>query len=613
MIGTEEDADVLVLNEKRVGRYLLLDPLGGGAMGEVWRAEDPDIGRAVAVKILDIPRSLEPRRRQEWEQRFVVEARAAGSLAHPGIAAIYDVGKTDEGRPFIVMEYVEGRGLDAIIESEERLPVETVLEWGAQIAEALDEAHRRGVVHRDVKPGNILVGADGRPRLVDFGIAQIEQSEVTRDGTFLGTPAFTSPEQFRGETADGRSDIFALGAVLYALLAGARPFSGHDLATLSWQICHSDPMALDAAAPWISRRVASVIGKALCRDRAGRHQTGRELARDLRAARAEPRGASSAERSAIAERTWRPGVDRRGPLGWWPLASKKEAPSRRAILTVIGSLSALAGFVALAGWLSLEDTGTGKTPQAAQVVAAGSGTPARTAGPAVSEPGKVAGGAAAESEVPSRRVSSANVPSSASSRANTSGPSAKPAVQSPTTGSPRGEQAAATDAARSTAPHTVAPAGADGVVGLPGSESEDSEAQTAGAKAIVAAPRPVNPAVLRVEVRHGLPDGHLKIWSNGVLVLDADLSAAVKRKGIGKVLPKRGVAVFPVHLAAGRQSVRVEVTSGEKDFRIVRAIDGTLAPGAHEWLDVQVKNWPEPKLSLDWEAVKPTRPTRSNS
>ncbi len=270
---------------RSVGRYLLEESIGAGAFGEVWRAVDPHITRHVAVKILNIPKGLSRKQRTEWEQRFLREARAAGALSHPGIVTIHDVGVARDGRPFMVMELVDGVSLDTLL-SRRPPPEATALEWGAQIAEALGAAHRRGIVHRDVKPANVLIDREGRARIADFGIARLSESDLTREGLFVGSPAFASPEQIRGGTVDGRSDLFSLGSALYTLLCGERPFRGEDLTSLAYTICHVEPAPLRRVAPKLSSACEAVVMKMLTKDPGGRYQSGEELAEDLRLAAA---------------------------------------------------------------------------------------------------------------------------------------------------------------------------------------------------------------------------------------------------------------------------------------------------------------------------------------
>ena len=286
------------------GRYLLRERIGAGAAGEIWSAQDPRIGRRVAIKFLRIPEGLTGEQRAEWESRFLLEARAAGRLSHPGIVSIHDVGTASDGRPFIVMELVDGRSLDAIRQSAPRPSPERVLEWVEQIAEALDAAHRSGVIHRDVKPANILVGADGRARVADFGIARVAESELTRDGTFVGSPAFAAPEQLCGAKVDGRADLFALAAVFYLLTTGRRPFEGDDIPSVVYAVCHLEPDP-----PGLSAEIDAVILRGLAKSPDERFATVLEFAQALRAAaspeaapvdRAEARAGSIGSAAAVA-------------------------------------------------------------------------------------------------------------------------------------------------------------------------------------------------------------------------------------------------------------------------------------------------------------------------
>jgi hypothetical protein len=333
----------------QVGRYALLERIGAGTMGEVWKASDPRIGRVVAVKLLRCPDGLDPARRAEWEQRFLLEARAAGRLAHPGIVAIHDVGQADDGRPFIVMEYVAGRSMDEYLKRDVLPDPALVLDWAAQVADALDHAHRQGIVHRDVKPANILVDRDGRARLADFGIARLADSELTRDGAFLGSPAYAAPEQIRGLPLDGRSDLFSLGAVTYALLTGSRPFEGNDLASLAYSICHVEPTPPTRRRPDLAPAIEAVVLKALEKDPSRRHRFGSELADELRAALIEARGTgrdrSSGDSPASVERTVADGSTRAGTnaaKAWAVRAPQVTAAAKRATVALVTACRGLA-------------------------------------------------------------------------------------------------------------------------------------------------------------------------------------------------------------------------------------------------------------------------------
>jgi serine/threonine-protein kinase len=231
-----------------LGRYRIDARLGEGAMADVYRAFDPGIGRTVAIKML----KPELARDAAIRERFVREARAAGALSHPHIATIYDVGQLHDGAAYIAMELVDGRPLDVVL-AEGRLPYERVLTLGCQLADALAYAHRAGIVHRDVKPSNILLTADGRcAKLLDFGVARMADGDGlarTQAGQLIGTPRYMSPEQALGTTVDHRADLFSLGAVLYEMVTGKVAFAGNGLATLARQIAEGavDPIERSAA------------------------------------------------------------------------------------------------------------------------------------------------------------------------------------------------------------------------------------------------------------------------------------------------------------------------------------------------------------------------------
>ncbi|HWE83838.1 MAG TPA: serine/threonine-protein kinase [Terracidiphilus sp.] len=276
---------------KLIGRYEVLEELGHGAMGSVLKANDPSMGRTVAVKTI-LTSALESHKGEEYRMRFYREARAAGSLAHPGIVPVFDVGE-DEGTPYLVMEYVEGRTLATAARSGERFTLDRVCELGQQIAEALGYAHKKGVIHRDIKPANILmtspeVYGSERPRITDFGVAKMAVGEVTTTGQLLGTPAFMPPEQFTGSPVDGRADLFSLGVILYALATGEQPFHGETMTAVSYKVVHTDPVPPGRFNPSMPPQLEAAILKCLAKNPADRFQTGEELAGALAALRAAP-------------------------------------------------------------------------------------------------------------------------------------------------------------------------------------------------------------------------------------------------------------------------------------------------------------------------------------
>jgi serine/threonine protein kinase len=284
---------------RKIGRYEILEELGRGAMGAVYRAKDPAMDRIVALKTI-ISAALASDEDGEFRERFFREARAAGALTHPGIVPVFDVGE-HEGQPFLVMEYVDGRTLAKVYDRGERLNLDRMCEIGQKIAEALGYAHQRGVVHRDIKPANILLTSREaygieRPKIADFGIAKLTESEMTMTGKMLGTPAFMPPEQFTGAQVDGRADIFSLGVVLYWLATGEQPFPGGSLSTVLYKVVHTEPIPPRKLNPALPARFESIIQKCMEKDPSARYQTGEELAHEL----SELRTSKTATNTSIA-------------------------------------------------------------------------------------------------------------------------------------------------------------------------------------------------------------------------------------------------------------------------------------------------------------------------
>lgn len=258
------------------GRYEIGELLGTGAMAEVYKAHDPQIGRTGAIKILKDSLIDET----EYLNRFLKEASAAGTLNHPNIVTVYDVGKINE-LPYILMELVGSETLADVLDRKEKLPYSTIIDIAMQISSALDCAHNSNIVHRDIKPENILYdSATNTIKIADFGIAKQEDSDLaerTQVGTIMGTPRYMSPEQARGETIDGRSDLFSLGVILYELLTGRKAFDGQSMATLTLQILQQDPPPLRDCAPNVPRGLQSIINGLLNKKVAKRFQNGRQV------------------------------------------------------------------------------------------------------------------------------------------------------------------------------------------------------------------------------------------------------------------------------------------------------------------------------------------------
>jgi serine/threonine-protein kinase len=271
------------LHGKLLGRYEIVAEVGRGAMGAVYKARDPKIDRFVAIKTILLHQSV-VQEQQEFRRRFFVEAQAAGRLLHPGIVTVFDVGEDPQtSDPYIVMEYIEGHTLRELLASNgKKLPLEEALRIAQEVAEALDYAHSQGVVHRDIKPANILITKQGQAKISDFGIAQLDLTQMTLPGRVLGTPAYMSPEQLEGERVDGRSDLFSLGAILYTCVTGYRPFQGNSATTVCFKVANRDPLPATALAPETPHELDAIIERALAKTPAERYQRGQDFADDLR-------------------------------------------------------------------------------------------------------------------------------------------------------------------------------------------------------------------------------------------------------------------------------------------------------------------------------------------
>lgn len=286
----------------KLGKYQIRRTLGKGAMGVVYEGFDPVIERTVAIKTI-LPSQLDGAQYAEVMARFKREAQAAGRLNHPGIVAIYDYGeevpedldteeatmmapnaKPAERVAYIAMEFIRGRELRDFFEKGERFPLDQVARIMGEILDALDHAHSQGVVHRDMKPANLIVLESGRIKVADFGIAHVEKSDLTRTGTLLGTPAYMSPEQFMGHPVDGRSDLFSCGVILYQLLTGEKPFAGESTTTIMYKVLREEPVPPSQINLALPAALDAVVKKALAKNPNERFQTGQDFARLLQAA-----------------------------------------------------------------------------------------------------------------------------------------------------------------------------------------------------------------------------------------------------------------------------------------------------------------------------------------
>jgi len=268
---------------KHLGRYHIVRELGRGAMGVVYEGQDPHIGRRVAIKTARRELITGPDASPDLLERFFREARVAGMLNHPNIITVYDAGEQD-GTAFIAMEYIDGVDLGTRIAQGPRFSVQEAVELIATLAEALAFAHDQGIIHRDVKPANIMLPKSGPPRLADFGIARVLDSTLTQEGSPLGTPSYMSPEQFTGQSLDGRSDLFSLAIILYELLAAERPFTGAALPTVMHHILKTDPVPLHQLNFSLGESLSGAVMRALAKALQDRYPDGRAFAAALRTA-----------------------------------------------------------------------------------------------------------------------------------------------------------------------------------------------------------------------------------------------------------------------------------------------------------------------------------------
>jgi serine/threonine protein kinase len=267
------------MNPSTIGRYEIVAEIGKGAMGVVYRANDPLLSRTVAIKTINM--SSDPEEVAEYEARFYQEAKAAGGLNHPNIVTIHDIGKSGN-LVYMAMEYLEGEELRELMKPGEPLDVARAVEIAAQMAEGLGYAHHHGVVHRDIKPANIMILKSGPAKITDFGIARMRSAEVrTQTGVVLGSPRYMSPEQVAGKRAEPRSDIFSVGVIFYEMLTGKAAFTGDDITSVMYQILNVVPPPPSSVNPAVPQVLDFIVAKALAKTAEDRYQDATELARDL--------------------------------------------------------------------------------------------------------------------------------------------------------------------------------------------------------------------------------------------------------------------------------------------------------------------------------------------
>jgi serine/threonine-protein kinase len=290
----------------KIGKYEIIEQVGEGAMGVVYRATDPVLNRPVAVKVMNEGLAQDGALRQ----RFLREAQAAGSLQHPNVVTIYDFGETD-GHLFIAMEYIDGTDLEQLLARGKAIPLPAKLDLIVDVLNGLAYAHRRGIIHRDIKPANIRIDGEGHARIMDFGVAHLSTSNLTGTGVMMGTPNYMAPEQITSGDVTPGTDIFSVGAVLYELLTNKKPFAADTLHRVLFRIVSDPPPDVLAEVPDLPPALDRVIKKALAKDVGQRYASATEMANDLSAVRSSlgaPRASrtvsqrSSIEKALLAQR-----------------------------------------------------------------------------------------------------------------------------------------------------------------------------------------------------------------------------------------------------------------------------------------------------------------------
>src|ERR1035437_1558560 len=343
----------------RIGRYKIVRELGRGAMGVVYHAIDPNIGRPVAIKTIQFGGGRNPEEQNRLRERLFREARSAGILSHPGIVTVYDVEQQGE-LAYIAMEYVDGPTLDQVLSEAQPISPKRMFSILGQTAVALDYAHQKGIVHRDIKPANIMIAKDGTVKIADFGIAKITASDqLTMTGNIVGTPHYMSPEQVQGQPVDGRSDQFSLAVIAFEMLTGEKPYAGEHLTTVVYKIVAEEPAAPHRLNPTIGLAIESVLRKSLSKKPDLRYPTCQEFAGAL-------------EKACAASKGWKP-MPRGGSLNEPTMADSAKPvvilpPARRArfaegattterverrtagFLPFLLAILVAAGLLALIGW-----------------------------------------------------------------------------------------------------------------------------------------------------------------------------------------------------------------------------------------------------------------------
>ncbi len=561
---------------KKIGRYDIVEELGRGAMGVVYKASDPTIGRLVAIKVL----SLEPSSQggiPGAREIFVREARAAGRLSHPGIVTIHDALEDPETHNnYIVMEFVACRTLEKVLLSGPPLETDQALDIIHQVGEALDYAHRQQIIHRDLKPANILLTEDGRVKITDFGIAKITAGEGSkRTFAVMGTPSYMSPEQVKGGEVDARSDLFSLGTVLYLMLAGEKPFAG-DTAAVMFKVVYQDPVPPSHLNKKLSPGIDYLVLRCLAKDRDKRYSSAREFLEDLedvglgRAPRSEARFPLGELR--VGERTVMTLPPALAPPGGEArIRERKSAWMAAGAGAAVVFLGALVGFEV---WTSRQQ-GT---------------LPSPSPKPAIVAPQTSLASGAPASEVSKTPAKKGERPGMKKPAGTGAAP--KPPAKPPTrTTSVAGAYAAGHPVVASRA-STPIPAGAGLKAPSPATEPASGRG-TAGAK------------VVQVWCRHELKEGTLIVASGTQTISQWTLKGKKKGGFLGIKGGYTGTLSRSIILPAGTRELSVHVMSPEGALDLSRIISAVPPADASATLQVMIIG---DQLTLNWQAKPHPKP-----
>jgi len=537
---------------KKIGRYEIIEELGRGAMGVVYKASDPTIGRLVAIKVLSLGTSSEggvPGARDI----FMREARAAGRLSHPGIVTIHDALEDPESESsYIVMEFVAGRTLESILLSSPLIGTERSLGIVRQIAEALDYAHKEKIVHRDLKPANILITEDGRAKITDFGIAKIAAREgALRTVAIMGTPSYMSPEQVRGGEVDARSDLFSMGILLYLMLTGQKPFSG-DTAAAMFKVVYEDPLLPSRLNPDLLPAHDYLILRCLVKDPARRYASARDFLDDLEEVRQgrAPRSQAGfpASELRVGDRT----LMTRRPLVGLPEVRPlpREGGKRRGVFIAAVVLLALLAILAVRGVRRYEapPVPTGSAQPAPTIAAAPVEQTSRGKKPSIAEPPQARKPSKPAAARQGSVVSSVNA-----------GPPA-PATQPP----------------------------------LP-----DPRAASVSSNP-PAAPASLQQRSITLKCRHEFQEATLAISSAGKVILQAELKGKKRRGFVGIRGGFSGILSRPVSVPAEARQLVVRVRSADGSIDLARTAPDPPASGSGTLEVVATQK----RLDVEWKAGK---------